>query len=368
MTFVPRTTSTGEDLVSPISCLPWWRTQFTDPSLKRKIDSGVGRDAEGNINADPERLRAAAERQLGRGHLPLAAYTLGRYAQSEVGSGTPEEMMAVIQAAINRSRLEYPQLSIEDGVNRLLLRRTCKATTKYPLASGACGRYGPIHASDTLCTQLGLEKGCAPYGRWAATSKDPTVQTLLIASFALAGQAGRFARGADDQFGPDALRWIWRKRAAAAQAKLADSATQLDASKRAELEQKARLADSAVQDARLREAIQRRAKAGNYWIGPLAGINPRHTLLFAYRPDITGTPVARDMINAAVIAVTSPKPAVPTTVCPRPGTERSPLVASRRAPVAAASAAGVMLFLALSAGVGLWTATRAEKGKLFPWY
>lgn len=331
MTAVLRNAPAGEDLVSPISCLPWWHDQFTDPNLQQEIAAGVGHDAEGNVNADPEQLREAAERKLGRGYLPLAAYTLARYGQSEVGSGTPEEKMAVIQAAINRARRAYPQLNIEDGVNRLLLRRTCVATTKYPLAPGACGRYGPIHASETRCARLDRKKGCAPYGRWAATSKDPTIQTLLIARFALAGTAGQFARGANDQFGPDAARSILN-----------------------------------YDDAKLAGWIRRKASDGDYWIGPLAGINPRHTLLFAHRP---GTPIAKALVNAAIRAVAAPKPRVPTVVCPRPGTAQPPpRVASRRSPVAVASIAGIATFLALSAGVGLWTATRAEQGKLFPWY
>lgn len=273
---------------SPVSCLPWWHVQFASPRFSVTIPSGAGRDAEGNVDADPERLRADAEKFLTsrgfwRGRLPLAVYTLARYIQSEVGDGTPEEKVAVAEAAVNRARISYPQLRLQDAVNQLLLRRVCTPSASYPLAKRACGRYGPIHASDATCERLGLTSGCAPYGRWASTSRDPTVQAILIADFVLAGKSGGFARGADDQFGPDAARRV-----------------------------------QGQGDAELAARIRRRAERGSFWIGPLAGVNPRRTLLFASRPEFRGTPAESVLVAAAIDAIRSPSPTMPTEICPRP--------------------------------------------------
>jgi hypothetical protein len=214
----------------PDSCFPWWHTQFAAIAGRGNlvINSGCSTIG-GNVQCDPEAMRAKAEATLrAAGYnlsLSLPAYTLARYIAAEVGSGTPEEKVAVAQAAINRTRLE----KLRD-INSLLLYRQASGHPNR-------GRYGPIHliAADETRT--------SPYGRWAATSRDPSVQDVAITSFVLAGGAGDFARGADDQDGPEGLDNPVRK-------------------------------------------VQAQALRRDYWVGPLPGVDHWHTFLYRYLPDV----------------------------------------------------------------------------------
>jgi hypothetical protein len=166
-------------------CLPWWH-QGLSSAPKTVIPSGCPVNSDGNVPCSPEALRAQAESRMQAlelwpqdKKLPLDVYSLGRYVTSEVGSSaTPEEQIAVIEAAVHKAQRRFQSPS------KLLL------TGK----SGHAGFYGPIHTA-------GLT---APFGRWAATSKDPTARSLIAADLVLSGQVGNFSNSTS-QYGLDIL-------------------------------------------------------------------------------------------------------------------------------------------------------------------
>lgn len=179
------------------------------------------------MQCSPESMRAKAEADArasglwtGFKALDLATYTLARYVTSEVGDGTPEEIVAVGEAAVNYAKRH----KLPDGVLSLLLYRQ-------PVGHPNRGAYGPIHGPGGTST--------APYGRWAATSQDPTMLTLLLADMVMNGQSGDFADGAEDQVGMEYMSDpVGKVRSQAAEMK--------------------------------------------YWVGPLAGVNQQRTFLFKY--------------------------------------------------------------------------------------
>jgi hypothetical protein len=232
-----------------MSCLPWWRSKFDGvPAFTvRKPGCAVGSD--GNNPCDPEELRANAQAQmLAAGFdvdLSLEAYTLARYLQSEVGTTRIEESVAVAEAAVNRAALEGGSV-----LNVLLYR----PGTGY-------GHYGPIHG-------VGTGTSTAPYGRWAATSQDPTLKALLIAQLVASGESGDFAQGADDQDGPEA--WVSQGQTA------------------------------------LHNYVRRLASRGKYWVGPLPGIDHWRTFL-QITPKISKTSTeAQALIQRGLDAMTLP--------------------------------------------------------------
>jgi hypothetical protein len=249
---------------------------FTGPAGKNVTYCGT---VSGNVICEPETLRrtaAAAMRANGLvGPLTLGAYSLARYVASEVGGGTPEEKMAVALAGIQQARESYLLANLEQGLVRLFLYRTP--------GSRGYGKYGPIHSDD---------KGGHPFGRWASTSQDPTVQEVQIALFALSGRADGFARQARNQFGPDAAKAQARRRGES---------------------------DAAVYNG-IHDWISGLAKKmREYWIGDVAAINPRHTMLFARRALVApSSPEGQIMIQNAVEASFRPPLAIPTVICSKP--------------------------------------------------
>ena len=196
------------------ACWPSWHSQYSQlvAAGSATINSGCA-TVNGNVTCRPEDMRAQAERVMGV-PVSLEAYTLARYMQSEVGTGTIEERVAVGEAAVNRGRLEK-------GLLQLLLYRQSSGHANY-------GWYGPIHGGSTAT---------APYGRWAATSKDPTVGTMRLALLIMSGGSGNFNRGADDQNG---LQYY----------------------------------NDPEGD------VRKKAAAKSYWVGPLPGVDPWHTFLY----------------------------------------------------------------------------------------
>lgn len=202
---------------------PWFHAEYGGANaarLRAQVVSSGCSTSGGNVQCDPEAMRAKASAAIGR-PLSLAAYTLARYMTSEVGSGTPEEMVAVGQAAVNQARLRgYPD------VNKLLLYNPgTKAANQ--------GYYGPIHGPSGVST--------APYSRWAATSKDPHLLALLLADLVLSGDAGDFAQGATSQYG---MEYIGNPKG----------------------------------------LVSSHAADRKYWVGPLAGVNHWRTFLFRQYP------------------------------------------------------------------------------------
>ena len=295
----------------------------------------------GMVRCDPESMRADAEAQLraagaiGRSDsLSQDAYSVARYIASEIGAGTTEELVAVAEAAVNQAR-KRGLASVTD----LLLRLSSQRTAKIP----SYGHYGPIHLDDVAtctrlfgpipectqsakCARLGADRccrpGCSPYGRWASTSKDPTVAHLLIARFVLAGGSTNFARGADDQYGPGA---------SVSRGGSADWADRL-------------------------------TKSHLYWVGLLPGVDHWKTMLFRTMPSVDPSSVAgRAMVAMATAALSAGRPDWSRLqACSRvPG---QLLVAAGAEPkVSAASLAGVAVALALAAGLGLGVASWSDR-------
>jgi hypothetical protein len=178
------------------------------------------------------------------GSLSLDAYTLARYMQSEVGVNRIAEAVAVTEAGINRA-------GGGDNVTSVLL---------YSPGSGY-GHYGPIHG-------VGTGTSTAPYGRWAATSQNPSLKALLIAKFMLSDEFTGFS-GADDQDGPEA--WV-----------------------------------NQGQNALNNYVVNKLAKNGKYWVGPLPGVDHWHTFL-QYTPGISAsTPEGQALTQRGIDALTLP--------------------------------------------------------------
>lgn len=202
-------------------CWPSWYAKYAALAAsaegKKVVASGCSTSG-GNVQCDPAEMAK-------RAGVPLDVYTLARYVQSEVGTSHVAETVAVGEAAVNRSK---------GNVNALLLYRQ---NPGHPNR----GFYGPIHGGG------GVES--APYGRWAATSKDPTVAALAIAQLIMSGGSHNFAQGADDQNGMQYAKAF---------------------------------ADPEA-------TIRRQAGEGDYWVGPLPGVDPWRTfLMHNYGKHISG--------------------------------------------------------------------------------
>jgi hypothetical protein len=266
------------------TCWPWfspqYRTLASEAWTKTVVPSGCGAaDASGNVPCSPEAMRATSEAWLAHnypqaivmlgGRLDLDTYTFARYMHSEVGSGTVEERIAVGEAGFNRAKL------IGKSISQLLM---------------PSGYYGPIHGSDALCTSRGYDCSsksgvcCAPFGRWAATSRDPSIMSVLLAHLVVSGASGNFSNGADDQDGPDA--WVKQGQTA------------------------------------LTNYVRGLANNGKYWVGPLPGVNHWHTFLqftpnFAERA-VYGKQWLQRGIDSLTLPMVVPDWSGSVAVCTRP--------------------------------------------------
>jgi hypothetical protein len=213
------------------ACYPWWHDKFrpyrgqrysggyTVPSFDQVPADLRVQGLEDFVPLEPEVLRANAERKLrelglARLALPLSlnAYSLARNIASETGSGSAEQKVAMGLSTVNAAR-----------------RRGVSVHALVTKNNRVANRYGRIHGHG--------ETSSAPYGRFTASSAEPTVEDLMIAKFILDGGAGSgpndFARGADDQAQVRDIGWL----------------TSL-------------------------------ARAGNYWVGHIPGVNPAQVTLF----------------------------------------------------------------------------------------
>lgn len=265
-------------LEAPASCWPSWHATYAPLAQGAQVTvfSGCILNAEGNIACPPESMRANAEARLKQlvphlfsGKLSLEAYTLARYMQSEIGNGTIEERVAVGEAAVNRAKLRGK------SVLNVLLYNQGAGHPNY-------GFYGPIHGPDGVTT--------APYRRWASTRQDPTVLTLLLADLVASGRSGNFANGADDQ---------------------------------SDLFNRKAYPNPAA-------TLQNTATRGNYWVGPLPGVDHRKTFLMRSYGVAPTAPQGMALLARGITAVSSPTAPVwpPTTaVCaasrPGPGGDSS---------------------------------------------
>lgn len=250
----------ANELTRPTLCYPAWHVKFWPLTLLPQVtlSSGCALNAQGNIACAPEAMRAAAEAQLKQlvpglfpGALSLETYTLARYMESEIGSGTIEERVAVGEAAVNQAKLRGKTI-----LNVLLYNQN-PTHPNY-------GFYGPIHGPAGITT--------APYRRWASTRRDPTILTLLLAELVTSGQSQNFANGADDQ------------------------------------------ADYFAREAFANPVatLQRQATQGTYWVGPLPGVNHRKTFLMRKFGLAPTTPEGATLLARGIAAVTgkmAPPPA-----------------------------------------------------------
>lgn len=221
---------------------PSWQSRFAPliggPADKTILRSGCSPDANGNIQCAPETMRAGAEKQLQASEfwprekpLDLATYTLARYMQSEVGSGTAEERVAVGEVAVNRALLR------KQDVNGLLL---------YTQPNGL---YGQINVPG---------KGNINR-RFAATSRDPSILTALLADLVISGKSENISRGADDQDGLEFKKYFPVPM----------------------------------------NRILNEAKNGRYWVGPVPGVDHWKTTLYRTYGYKTESPEGRALIARA---------------------------------------------------------------------
>lgn len=245
----------GGSLRSPSdTSYPSWHAHFAplvgSPVDRAILHSGCKMDANNNIPCAPETMRAGAEKQLqASGFWPsgkpldLATYTLARNIQSEVGSSTPEERVAIGESTVNQ------------GLRRASTRQD--AVLDAALYRQSSRLYGLINAPS------GASAGT---GRFTSTSADPTVLTTLIADFVIRDQSGNFAQGADDQDG---------------------------------LEYRSSYPVPMNQ-------VLRYARNGTYWVGPLPGVDHWRLSLFrkfGHKPDSTE---GRELIERARKAFGNP--------------------------------------------------------------
>lgn len=218
--------------------LPWWSPLLKQIEHLETLASNCSLVG-GNISCDAENMRAKAEQQFKAlniaklfgldDSISIDEYSLARYVRTEVGSGSPSDKVAVVEAAVNRAKMW--------GITPDQLLRLRQKSGPHR------GFYGPIHATEAECKALGKKKGCAPYGRWAGTKRDPKPIDVIVAKLVMSGKTKDFARGADDQLGPSAgdslfgKQWIYSR-------------------------------------------IDSLAKDRNYWVGLLPGVNHRKTMLF----------------------------------------------------------------------------------------
>ncbi len=217
------------------------------------VASGYRVDARGNVPADPQRLADDASKKLGV-PISLTAYTLARYVTTEVGTKSVGERVAVIQDALNR--VNYVEKT--GDVLKLLLYRQ-------PPGHPNRGFYGPIHGRDSSGA---VNIQSAPYGRWAATTRDPTLSNLMIVKAVLDGEIpADFNKGGDDQMGPEHL-------------------------------------NDPVGSVRSHATRSRQ-----YWVGPLPGVDPWRTITYRTMKDVDpNSELGQRLIARGVAAMQAPRP------------------------------------------------------------
>lgn len=252
----------GVVLLEP-TCRPPGFGKYLDVPNK-VIRSGYTVDGNGNVPGKPTAMAEAAATAIrqdtslppairARGAaVPLEVYTLARYVTSEVGTENIADAVAVLQDAVNRAK--YVERT--GNVNRLLLYRQ-KLGGEF---SKNYGYYGPINVRVT--DEQG-KKFSAPFGRWAATTKDPTVRAIVLAQDVLAEVIDpAFNKGADDQ---------------------------------------ANITIFANPPAKIREL----AKNNKFWVGQLPGTSHRRSMHFRDMPGLDDAS-KKKLIDRAINALSAP--------------------------------------------------------------
>jgi hypothetical protein len=232
---------------------------YTIPAAEFASEALKQQGLEDFVPTDPAVLRANAQDALRRAGISATlsqnAYSLARNIAAETGSGSAEQKVAMGLSTVNQARRRG--ISVHDLV---------------VLNNRWSNRYGRIH-------QHG-ETSSAPYGRFTASSKEPTIEDLMIAMFILDGGAGTFpndfARGADDQAQVRSDSWV-------------------------------------------RTLAQKRS----YWVGPLPGVDAAKVTLFRSMPEIAPDgPDGKALLSRALTMLDLPPgPVVASGVAVRPRTK-----------------------------------------------
>lgn len=241
-------------------CFPWWHKVFERfegiawvPLCS--VDENPESPTYGFVPCPVEKLRAHAEKILNglgiwKGKLPLAVYLLARNVKSEIGNGTVEEKMTIALTTKNEAKRRGK--SVEDLI---LLNGGARGS------DGACrtrlSAQEPISCRLPFVGKINDPVRGSVFGRFTSSSKEPDAEAIMIAAFALRGDAGvspnDFVRGGNDQ----AASFIINPK------------------------------DSA-----------RRKK--QYWVGALPGVNARHVMIMRTRPDLDPTSqLAQNLIGQA---------------------------------------------------------------------
>lgn len=244
-------------LLDPVTCVPSWFAHYRAISNKT-LTSGYVVDGAGNVPAAPAALAQAAGRKLAadtmlpadvraRGaRLTLDAYTLARNMTSEVGTSSVGDAIAVGQATVNRAALGRKTVT-DVAINRQ--------------APGHANRgfYGPINVTKR---DANGQKITAPFGRWTATTKDPTVRAIALAQDILDGVIpADFNKGGDDQANLTIYKYPARR-------------------------------------------VRELADEGAYWVGQLPGVNHRRTMVF--RKVQVNAPTAATLLARGIAALDQP--------------------------------------------------------------
>lgn len=159
----------------PTWCLPAWHSTVTGLDRRwgsKVIRSGCLTGEDGAIPCRPEAMRADAEAKLralgawpSSKKLTLNTYALARNINSEFGSGTPEERVAVAFSSVNRAKRDH--MSVAEHV---------------------------VHKQNHL---FGRQQGST---RPVSTAQDPTAADVLLAELILRGEISDITHGATHYF------------------------------------------------------------------------------------------------------------------------------------------------------------------------
>lgn len=216
-----------------MDCLPAWHYQILEVAARSKALGQVkvpgcpqSLGERDTVPCRPEHMRQHVEQVLvaggwWQGPISMTQYALARNLMSEVGpDATPEEMVAIAEAAVNRQRYQ---------------------PDKWPTVERQLMKDGEW---------FGKQRGQNPA---ASTSQDPYFVHFYVAALVLAGVTGNFTRGANLYF--DSVTQNAVRRKCLAQGKT-DCATEAH------------------------DVLENWTRGGeSYWVGPLPGINPRRLLL-----------------------------------------------------------------------------------------
>lgn len=213
-----------------------WASDIDAPGAKTRLTTS-SQDADGVVKQLPATLLDAA-RRIG-GAMTLDEYTLARIIASEMGSGSPEELLCVGDCDLERARR--------------------KGRSVFEHATGGTGRYGSQKAP-----------------RPVATSRDPYVRQLRAVRILLgAGGARGIARGGTQYYDPKTQLALWRDGRASHPLVILDRWTYARPWKTRGRDAEGRMVDTLGDPGELADQLE--------WCGPIDGVNAWELMLFRRR-------------------------------------------------------------------------------------